>query len=85
MQVQSSSFGWDHIIPSVVRLGFCLIESVGVGRPRLDEGSRSSDQVSLTQELGIRVLTAAFEVHEMARDEVLFCTGSFTVRPMQSD
>ncbi|KAG6544322.1 hypothetical protein Mapa_014156 [Marchantia paleacea] len=69
--VQSSSFGWDHIIPSVVRLGFCLIESVGVGRPRLDESSRLLDQVSLTQELGIRVLTAAFEVHEMARDEII--------------
>ncbi|KAL3678721.1 hypothetical protein R1sor_021677 [Riccia sorocarpa] len=68
--VQSSAFGWDHIIPSVVRLGFCLIESVGVGRPRADETSRALDQVSSTQDLGIRVLTAAFEVHEMARDEV---------------
>ncbi|KAL2612804.1 hypothetical protein R1flu_024496 [Riccia fluitans] len=70
-QVQSSAFGWDHIIPSVVRLGFCLIESAGVGRPRADETSRGSDQVSSTQDLGIRVLTAAFEVHEMARGEII--------------
>ena len=32
MQVQSSAFGWDHIIPSVVQLGFIFIESGASGR-----------------------------------------------------
>lgn len=70
MQVQSSAFGWDHIIPSVVQLGFIFIESGTGGRFLSAEDVGHTERATDTQELGLKMLVVAFKVHEIARDEV---------------
>lgn len=70
MQVQSSAFGWDHIIPSVVQLGFIFIESGAGGRFVSAEDAGHADRATDTQDLGLKMLVVAFKVHEIARDEV---------------
>lgn len=70
MQVQSSAFGWDHIIPSVVQLGFIFIESGASGRFLSPEDVGHAERATDTQDLGLKMLVVAFKVHEIARDEV---------------
>lgn len=69
--VQNSAFGWDHIIPSVVQLGFIFIESGAGGRSLPAEDVGRAERATDTQDLGLRILVAAFKVHEIARDEII--------------
>jgi hypothetical protein len=70
IQVENSAFGCDHMIPSVVQMGFILIESGAAIRYPFGEDGICIESVSESQQLGLQLLSAAFEVHEMARDEV---------------
>lgn len=70
IQVQSSAFGWDHIIPSVVQLGFIFIESGTGGRFLSAEDVGHTERATDTPDLGLKMLVVAFKVHEIARDEV---------------
>ncbi|KAF5944697.1 hypothetical protein HYC85_018774 [Camellia sinensis] len=66
--VNESNYGREHIVPSIVQFGFVLLESV-------EEGSSKelgkSDQVMGIEELGIQMLQTLFEVHDMARNEII--------------
>jgi len=69
--VQYSSFGRDHIIPSVVWIGFALLESFEAGKMAFAAHSVNFEGLVGSKELGIQVLQTAFEVHEMARNEII--------------
>ncbi|KAJ7296597.1 hypothetical protein O6H91_Y113100 [Diphasiastrum complanatum] len=69
--VQSNSFGWDHIVPSIVQIGFVLVECATASRPVLSDDWRKLDAISGSQELGVRVLVAAFQSHEISRHEII--------------
>lgn len=67
LQVSDSNFGREHVVPSIVQLGFLLLEGV-------EEGSYKEfdklDGILGPEELGTEVLRSLFEVHDMARNEV---------------
>lgn len=55
----------------MVHIGFMLVESGSAGRISVLNDGRTVDPAgSGSQSLGVDVLTAAFEAHAMARDEV---------------
>lgn len=87
MQVQSSAFGWDHVIPSVVQMGFIFIESCTATRLSSSDDARRTLSGSETQELGLQMLITAFKVHEMARDEVriLHASSYLLLIPLTND
>ncbi|KAI8012435.1 hypothetical protein LOK49_LG06G03291 [Camellia lanceoleosa] len=66
--VNESNYGREHIVPSIVQFGFVLLES-------LEEGSSKelgkSDRVMGIEEFGIQMLQTLFEVHDMARNEII--------------
>ncbi|KAK1380281.1 Fanconi anemia group I protein [Heracleum sosnowskyi] len=66
--VSESNYGREHIVPSIVRFGFVLLESV-------DEGSQKelckSHGLMGSQKLGMQMLKSLFEVHDMARSEII--------------
>ncbi|KAL1806687.1 hypothetical protein ACET3Z_029755 [Daucus carota] len=66
--VNESNYGREHIVPSIVRFGFVLLES-------LDEGSQKglckSHGLMGSQKLGMQMLKCLFEVHDMARNEII--------------
>ncbi|CAM8915143.1 unnamed protein product [Rhodiola kirilowii] len=63
--VNESRYGREHIVPSIVILCFTLLETV-------DEGSqKTADGVIGLEELCIQMLNTLFEVHDMARNEVI--------------
>ncbi|KAJ4968206.1 hypothetical protein NE237_014907 [Protea cynaroides] len=65
--VNESNCGKEHIVPSIVQFGFVLVESV-------EEGKREecvNDCLMGTVELGIQMLKTLFEVHDMARNEII--------------
>eukprot|EP01018_Ginkgo_biloba_P027856 Gb_08990 [translate_table: standard] len=69
--VQNSSFGRDHIIPSVVKIGFSLLDSVENGKMASAVDPVNCDGLVGSKELGIQALRTAFEIHEMARNEII--------------
>ncbi|XP_060197754.1 uncharacterized protein LOC132626781 isoform X1 [Lycium barbarum] len=65
--VSESNCGREHVVPSIMQLGFVLLEGV-------EEGSKSfekSDDVMGPDKLGTQVLKSLFEVHDMARNEII--------------
>ncbi|KAL2470368.1 hypothetical protein Adt_38504 [Abeliophyllum distichum] len=66
--VNECHYGREHIVPSIVQFGFGLLE-------RVEEGSRKefsrSDGLMGSEELGTQVLKSLFEVHDMARNEII--------------
>ncbi|XP_051128385.1 uncharacterized protein LOC127249554 [Andrographis paniculata] len=66
--VNANHYGREHIIPSIVQLGFSLLEGVEEGNQK--EISRS-DGLLCTEELGTQVLKCLFEVHDMSRNEII--------------
>ncbi|KAL2459280.1 hypothetical protein Fot_54969 [Forsythia ovata] len=66
--VNESHYGREHIVPSIVQFGFGLLEGVEEGSQK--EFSKS-DGLMGSEELGTQVLKSLFEVHEMARNEII--------------
>ncbi|XP_047311747.1 Fanconi anemia group I protein [Impatiens glandulifera] len=65
--INESNCGREHILPSIVEFGFALLETVEQG-----SGKRmtKSDDLSV-ENLGLQVLKTLFEVHDMARNEII--------------
>ncbi|EHA8589521.1 Fanconi anemia group I protein [Cocos nucifera] len=65
--VNESNNGREHVIPSTVQFGFVLLESADNGSGEVG-GSRC---LMGMEELGIQILKTLFEVHDMARNEII--------------
>ncbi|RLN40612.1 hypothetical protein C2845_PM01G14520 [Panicum miliaceum] len=66
--VDESIVGREHVLPSIVQVGFLLLE-VPDG-DRTDEAGLG-EGVMGTEEIGINMLRSLFEIHEMARTEII--------------
>ncbi|XP_059632748.1 uncharacterized protein LOC132275304 [Cornus florida] len=66
--VGESNYGREHMVPSIVQLGFVLLESV---EERNNKEHFKFDGLMGTEELGIQMLKTLFEVHEIARNEIV--------------
>lgn len=67
LQVNDSNLGREHVVPSIVQLGFLLLEGV---EERSHKEFDKLDGILGPEELGTQVLRSLFEVHDMARNEV---------------
>ncbi|KAL3626536.1 hypothetical protein CASFOL_030085 [Castilleja foliolosa] len=65
--VNASHYGREHIVPSIVQLGFVLL-GVDEGIPK---EIVKSDGFLGPEGLGAQVLKCLFEVHEMSRNEII--------------
>ncbi|KAK9059162.1 hypothetical protein SSX86_021781 [Deinandra increscens subsp. villosa] len=65
--VNESNYGREHIVPSIVQLGFVLLESV----EEMSHQELGNTGLMGSQELGIQMLKSLFEVHDMARNEII--------------
>ncbi|XP_062211217.1 uncharacterized protein LOC133912481 [Phragmites australis] len=66
--VDESIGGREHILPSIVQVGFLLLEVSDSDRgveDGLDKGVMS------TEDIGVNMLNSLFEIHEMARTEII--------------
>ncbi|XP_039786165.1 Fanconi anemia group I protein homolog isoform X2 [Panicum virgatum] len=66
--VDESIAGREHVLPSIVQVGFLLLEVLDGDRTEeagLGEGAMG------TEEIGITMLSSLFEIHEMARTEII--------------
>ncbi|CAN6289497.1 unnamed protein product [Urochloa humidicola] len=66
--VDESIVGREHVAPSIVQLGFLLLE--------VSDGDRAEEAglgegVMSTAEIGISMLNSLFDIHEMARNEII--------------
>ncbi|KAL8105360.1 uncharacterized protein LOC141676526 [Apium graveolens] len=66
--VKESNYGREHIVPSIVRFGFVLLESVDEGGQK---GLCKSHGLMGSQKVGMQMLRCLFEVHDMARNEII--------------
>ncbi|KAL0388809.1 UNVERIFIED_CONTAM: Fanconi anemia group I protein [Sesamum radiatum] len=66
--VNASHCGREHIVPSIVQLGFGLLEGVEEG---IQKEISKSDGLMGMEELGMQVLKCLFEVHDMSRNEII--------------
>lgn len=73
MQVDESIVGREHVVPSIVQVGFLLLEVLD--SDRVEEGGLGEGVMS-TEEIGINMLKSLFEIHEMSRTEVCSKTVS---------
>ncbi|VFQ94694.1 unnamed protein product [Cuscuta campestris] len=66
--VNESNCGREHVVPNIVQLGFLMLEGV-------EEGSHKDfnklDGIMGPEELGTAMLRSIFEVHDMARNEII--------------
>lgn len=67
MQVAESIGGREHVVPSIVQVGFLLLEATN-GDPGEEDGP--DEGVMSTEEICVNMLKSLFETHEMARTEV---------------
>jgi len=67
MQVDESIVGREHVLPSIVQVGFLLLEVLD--GDRTEEAGLGKGAMG-TEEIGINMLSSLFEIHEMARTEV---------------
>ncbi|XP_010259501.1 PREDICTED: Fanconi anemia group I protein homolog [Nelumbo nucifera] len=65
--INESNYGREHIVPSIVEFGFVLLESVE------ESHNEAGDLNGLMgiEELSIQILKTLFEVHDMARNEII--------------
>ncbi|ERN02161.1 Fanconi anemia group I protein isoform X1 [Amborella trichopoda] len=68
--VQESNNGREHILPSIVQLGFCLLESLEDGNGKGDSACDPNALMGI-EELGMQTIKTLFEVHDMARNEII--------------
>ncbi|XVF38742.1 hypothetical protein REPUB_Repub20aG0127800 [Reevesia pubescens] len=66
--VNESNYGREHMVPSIVQFGFILLESVG--EVNCKELCNSNGLLGI-EELSIQMLKTLFEVHDMARNEII--------------
>ncbi|KAF5452322.1 hypothetical protein F2P56_027331 [Juglans regia] len=66
--VNESSYGREHMVPSILKFAFVLLESVEEGGNK--ELWNSNDLLGI-EALGIKMLETLFEVHDMARNEII--------------
>ncbi|TYG53135.1 hypothetical protein ES288_D09G085500v1 [Gossypium darwinii] len=66
--VNESNYGREHMVPSILQFGFILLESVG--EVNCKELGNSNGLLGI-EELGIQMLKTLFEVHDMARNEIM--------------
>ncbi|KAJ9699622.1 hypothetical protein PVL29_005473 [Vitis rotundifolia] len=66
--VNDSNYGREHIVPSIVQLGFMLLESA---EDRNQKAFYNSNGLMGAEELGIQMLKSLFDVHDMARNEII--------------
>lgn len=66
--INESSSGREHVVPSILQFGFIMLESVD---GKNCEASGTSNGLMDCEELGIQILKTLFEVHEMARNQVI--------------
>ncbi|CAI9118850.1 OLC1v1020477C2 [Oldenlandia corymbosa var. corymbosa] len=67
-QINESNYGREHVIPSIVQFGFALLEGIEDGSKK---GLSKADGLLGTEELGMEMLKSSFEVHDMARKEII--------------
>ncbi|KAM3313364.1 hypothetical protein ACQJBY_032769 [Aegilops geniculata] len=66
--VAESIGGREHVVPSIVQVGFLLLEASN-GDPGDEDGP--DEGVMSTEEIGVNMLKSLFETHEMARTEII--------------
>ncbi|OVA13446.1 Fanconi anemia group I protein [Macleaya cordata] len=66
--INESNYGREHLVPSIVQFGFVLLESAEDGNS--EEGG-DFDGLMGIEELGIQILKILFDVHDMARNEIV--------------
>ncbi|KAI4996215.1 hypothetical protein ZWY2020_046806 [Hordeum vulgare] len=66
--VAESIGGREHVVPSIVQVGFLLLEASN-GDPGEEDGP--GEGVMSTEEIGVNMLKSLFETHEMARTEII--------------
>ncbi|XVF66198.1 hypothetical protein PTKIN_Ptkin10aG0016300 [Pterospermum kingtungense] len=66
--VNESNYGREHMVPSIVQFGFIVLESVR--EINCKELCNSNGLLGI-EELGIQMLKTLFEVHDMARNEII--------------
>lgn len=66
--VDDSIGGRDHVVPSIVQVGFLLLEASDGDR---GEEDGSDEGVMSTEEVGVNMLKSLFEIHQMARTEII--------------
>ncbi|XP_048249251.1 Fanconi anemia group I protein-like isoform X2 [Haliotis rufescens] len=73
--VSNSVYGWDHVIQSLVQLGFTLMDSFGPKAVfgRIEPTSPTTQLTPARQScrLGARLLINTFKAHEVVRHEIL--------------
>uniref|UniRef100_A0A0E0D0A1 Fanconi anemia group I protein n=1 Tax=Oryza meridionalis TaxID=40149 RepID=A0A0E0D0A1_9ORYZ len=66
--VGESIGGREHVVPSIVQVGFLLLESSDSDRK---EEVGSNEGVMSTEEVGVNMLKSLFDIHGMARTEII--------------
>uniref|UniRef100_A0ACD5XKG5 Uncharacterized protein n=1 Tax=Avena sativa TaxID=4498 RepID=A0ACD5XKG5_AVESA len=66
--VAESIGGREHVVPSIVQVGFLLLEASDGDR---GEEDGSGEGVMSTGEIGVNMLKSLFDIHEMARTEII--------------
>ncbi|KAF0913605.1 hypothetical protein E2562_023716 [Oryza meyeriana var. granulata] len=66
--VGESIGGREHVVPSIVQVGFLLLEASDNDRR---EECGSHEGVLSTEEVGVNMLKSMFEIHGMARTEII--------------
>ncbi|XP_031386408.1 Fanconi anemia group I protein isoform X1 [Punica granatum] len=69
--VNESNYAREHIVPSIMQLAFLLLTSVEEGNGKFARSSESIDCPLGIEELGVQILKTMFEVHDMARSEII--------------
>ncbi|XP_039020727.1 Fanconi anemia group I protein [Hibiscus syriacus] len=66
--VNESNYGREQMVPSILQFGFILLESVEEANCKV---LSVSDGLLGIEDLGIQMLKTLFEVHDMARNEII--------------
>uniref|UniRef100_A0A0E0KDJ4 Fanconi anemia group I protein n=1 Tax=Oryza punctata TaxID=4537 RepID=A0A0E0KDJ4_ORYPU len=66
--VGESIGGREHVVPSIVQVGFLLLEASDTDRK---EEVGSNEGVMSTEEVGVDMLKSLFDIHGMARTEII--------------
>lgn len=68
--MNESNYGREQIVSSVIQLGFVLLESNDGEKNRIEMFDDSEELLGI-KELSIQVLKTMFEVHDIARVEII--------------
>ncbi|KAK4742659.1 hypothetical protein SAY87_000660 [Trapa incisa] len=84
--VNDSNSGREHVVPSIMQLAFLLLASVEEMNCKLGRGIESTDDPQGVEEIGVQILKTMFEVHDIARSEIIEQIRSMilSLKPEQS-